>query len=87
MKYPLRWLVCSFNVLVLLTASVAMARDLAEVKKSGLLIAGPRALSHSISSKVRSLLASKSILPKRWPSDWVLHWSGERSDSTPCCPH
>jgi polar amino acid transport system substrate-binding protein len=40
MKYPLRWLVCSFNVLVLLTASVAMARDLAEVKKSGLLIAG-----------------------------------------------
>lgn len=40
MKYPLRWLVCSFSVLVLLTASVAMARDLAEVKKSGLLIAG-----------------------------------------------
>jgi polar amino acid transport system substrate-binding protein len=40
MKYWLRRVVCSLNVLVLLTANVAIARDLAEVKKSGVLIAG-----------------------------------------------
>jgi len=40
MKYSLKRVLCCLNALALLTANVAIARDLATIKQSGLLIAG-----------------------------------------------